>query len=369
MPSPEQPPVQNEDLAPESPRPERETPRAALPPTPEAEAVKSALHALSSQVAGDKPITGRDIDGVKKALEALYARKLELLVESAYEQERHLHKEAGFLETLSDGTEGLTDLYGKEHAFPTKAEALSRLETKRELIEKKLAQYERPRLLIVPFGKSLPDFAHVWKQTLATHKDTLHNEDGSKETVNTTMTGKKYENAESPAWVWKQYETAEKSGDLVYDPHSLDEHHGGKTKKQKLAELGGYSVILIDDMTDLPAEGVAKTKKGRPTPEANHSPGDYLSMLQTNPHYAGEQGCYPEETLYLYIRNLREKGGLITDNWQKNGKSSYSLGAYFKGSARAPYSGWRSDDSRGSLGGDDVSGRRSGDSVRFRVGV
>jgi hypothetical protein len=359
-----------------------------------------SLEQIRDQIRSDSQSikTREDIEKIKqlqiKAREKmmemkLYESRFEMiqLVEEARERDLETQKQIGFLETLSTGREGIIDVFGEEHPFPTTEEILERLENKKEIIELKLKQYHRPKLLIVPFGKSIVSeegvcFASALEQTLIKYKDTLHNEDGSwpfqddTDQLKTDTSGNLFANDDRPVWIWDQYKNAEESGDLVYDAQELTENHQGKTKKQKIDEIGGYSIILIDDIVDLPQTG--QDKEGRKTPDAGKTPQEYLQMLTdpNNPEckqYQGERGHYIEETIYQYISNLIQQKGLVTDNFyqerKQKGKATYSIGNYFKSSRGVPYSYWGSDLRRVNLLRDVRGDRNSNFSARLGVGV
>ncbi len=205
---------------------------------------------------------------------------LKEILERDYPLQLRVHREAGLLESVSVG-EGHKAINGQDYAFPSQSEVIERLANKRELIERKLAQYTNPKIIITPIGKRIVDITECWKKTINQYKDKLHNRDGSKITPKDTydMTAGSVENNNAPVWLWKEYQNDDK---VIYDPEAFNNEpakHKGKSKSQVLDTIGGYSIILMEDM-DMPRENQAVEKVGRTPLEANKDAHQYLKILK-----------------------------------------------------------------------------------------
>lgn len=283
------------------------------------------------------------------------------ILERDYKVQQEVHAQAGFLETLSNGEQGIKAIDGKEYRFPTQEDIARAFEGQEDLLELKLRQYRNPKLVITPFGKPILDIAEKWKKVIETYakQDKLHNRDGSKVEprknqqglVEYDMTANALEKSEAPVWIWKKY--ADQSN-VVYDPEVFNKDtHQGKKKEEVIANLGGYTLSIRED-AESPRSGTETDQEGRTPPATNMTAHNYLETLKKDPQYAGELGSYPEEDMLYAITKLIEEKGLVVCNYSNNQASSiYSLGAYVPGSSSVPVVGWDADDCRAGLGGFD----------------
>ena len=103
-----------------------------------------------------------------------------------------------------------------------------------------------------------------------------------------------------PVWVWDKYQEADVNGNLIYQPKELSENHQGKTKQEILGEQGGWRIVLMEDMPNIPREN-PETKGGRTQIDVKGSsikkymekgknipsPSEYLKALQQDSTYKG----------------------------------------------------------------------------------
>ena len=152
-----------------------------------------------------------------------------------------------------------------------------------------------------------------------------------------------------PVWKWDGYDNADVEGKIVYYPKEFSQNHQGKTKKELLKEQGGWNIILIEDLPNIPREGKGKTIGSPSTSlgarkqfEANKTPVEYLKTIQTAKQYQNEQGMTPEDQITYAITHLEETNQVI-DDYSGKGSVSYQLGAYFATSGDVPDAFWHRD--------------------------
>lgn len=144
--------------------------------------------------------------------------------------------------------------------------------------------------------------------------------------------------ASQPVRITDEYKGSDKAGEeLVYGVEKLDKkNHGGKTKLAGEAPSAwqkplkaGWSLILVEDLPNIPRANQGKTLGERTQIEEGKSPIEYLAMLKNNEFYQGEVGMTPEEQIFYAIMHL-EKINQVIDDEQGNGSESFQLGVYFK---------------------------------------
>ena len=283
-------------------------------------------------------------------IEGLYEPKKELesSLQEQYKGQVEILKKAGILQELESGQLGIKGVDGKEYPLPAAEEVAERMEASKELVERKQEQ-GFTKLLIVPFGMKLDDLFDAYKQRILDHGQrgklfaTKKAEDDKTEHRAPLALDK-----DQPVWVWDDYKEADVSGKLVYRPKQFSKKHQGKTKQEILKEQGGWEIMLVEDMPNIPREGNGETTKGRKQFEANDTPNNYLKTLnnaetkKADPYY-GEQGMTPEEQIIYAITHLEETDEVV-DDWQGNGSVSYQVGAYFPSSGGVPSAYWDRDD-------------------------
>ena len=262
-------------------------------------------------------------------------------LEKIFSQENYLSqintlKEVGVLKKLENGKWGMIDILGKERPVPSYEEVKARLEAKSELLARKIEQ-GFTELLLVPIGTPL-SFLIDRARDLIVKKH--------KEGKLLGTDGKKLELDEhNPVYVEEIYQDADVKGDLVYYPQKFDQQkHGGKTKEELIKGNGGWQILLIENLPDLPAkanedESNVKVIKGRKQLGAGQSPKEYLETIQTGPEYANEQFTTPEAQL-IYFMEYLQRNNQVIDDWDGKGKGCWNAGAYFKGSGLVPYGFW-----------------------------
>lgn len=315
-----------------------------------------------------------------------------------YESQKEIFIKTGILEKLSTGEMGLPrsspeamvwgikGIDNQEYAFPKMEEVSKMMRENKEILKTKTEQGFN-RLLIVPFGMKLDDLIEKYKQVILKH----HKEGKLLATKKDPKEpDQKLELDENqPVWVWDKYLNADVNGELIYQPKEFSKNHQGKTKKEILKEApstgsgqGGWNILLIEDLPNIPREGKGEIIGKRPQidtsgtsikkyikkGEAIPSPSEYLKAIQTESIYQNETGMTPEDQITYAITHLEQTNQAI-DDWRGNGSISYQLGAYFPASGGVPGADWDRG-SRGAYVGRDVPGDRGDDcGVRGSVRV
>ncbi|MEI6478164.1 MAG: hypothetical protein WCO52_04215 [bacterium] len=242
------------------------------------------------------------------------------------------------IETLADGRLGIEGIDGKPYPVPELG-AVEKLFTEaRERFQAKIEQ-GFTKILLVPFGLSLDRLSQRFGETVLRHHQ-----------AGTLLATKKTPSdpdqpleldENQPLWRWDQYNNADVSGVLTYDPEAFTANQG-QTKTTLLSgesPLPGWRVVLVENLPNLPATGAGETINGRQQLEANKTPNEYLHLIKTEPAYTGESGLNPEEWLTYALSHLEETNQVI-DDYQGNGKISYLLGAYFSAAEGVPAAVW-----------------------------
>jgi len=195
-----------------------------------------------------------------------------------------------------------------------------------------------------------------------------------------------------PIYIWDEYlncdqEDSAGNTKMTYYPKSFnDPNFKGFTLKELLTGIAkdqnnqaylnqvkstnGWTVSLIEDLPDLPAQGEGEEVSGRKQLEANQSSIQYLEKLQ-NPQnkqkfnqYANELGLTLQNWLIYAITHLEETNTQI-DNYQGQGKACYLLASFLSG--KVPRCFWDRAYCRAGLDRHYPSGYRSNDGTRSAV--
>ena len=318
-----------------------------------------------------------------KEIEKLYSpQELPPSLQEQYESQVEVLEKAGLLRKLESGKlgiEGIEGIDGKEYPLPAPEEVAKRMEANKELVERKQEQ-GFTRLLLVPFGMKLDDLIEAYKQRILDHSQKGKLFATKKDSGDPSMPLEL--NESHPLWKWDGYNNADATGELVYNPKEFSKNHKGKTKQEILEKQGGWQVLLIEDMSNIPREGGAKTKGGRTQIDTGGSsikkyikrgenipsPAEYLKALNKEPAYNGESGMTPEEQLTYAILHLEETDQVI-DDYRGNGSISYQIGAYFPSSGNAPNAYWNRDNRQANVDRNNPDNRNDNCGVRPAVRV
>jgi len=287
--------------------------------------------------------------------------KLDL--ETQYSQRYETLKKINLLETLSTGQEGIIGLNHKEYPIPTRDEIKARIAEKEAMLEAKIEQ-GFTKLILVPFGTKLSNLTKSYSDTIKKHyqQGTLKATDGTSLQLDES----------EPLWVWDGYNDADANGNLIYYPKEFSQdNHQGQTKQELLdseTPSGGWQLLLIEDLPNLPAKGKGQTIGGRQQLTANQAPKEYLNKLKTESSYQDEQGLTPEAWLTIAAAYLEENNQVI-DDWQGQGKACWNLGAYFPSSGSVSLGDWWRRDRQADLYRDDAGYRSSSRGARSSVMV
>jgi peptidoglycan/xylan/chitin deacetylase (PgdA/CDA1 family) len=317
---------------------------------------------------------------LEKIYEGKEGQELEPWLAQQYEKQIDILRDACGFE-LESGEVGITGIDGKDYPAPTQEEIAVLVAENRELIEKKKEQ-GFTKLLIVPFGMKLEYLIGAYQDVITRHKETNKLFAAKKDASDPNEKLVPLELDESkPVWVWDQYDDADVNGKLVYHPEKFDKKdHQGKTKGELLQQGGGWSILLIEDMPNIP-ETDPKTVGGRTQIDTKGSameqflsgkkvptPKEYLQFIEQETIYSGEQGMTPEDQLMYAITHLEETDQII-DDYQGNGKISYQVGAYFPSSDNVPYACWNRDNRQAGMSGNYPGNRNGHCGVRSTVRI
>lgn len=263
-----------------------------------------------------------------------------------YDSQKEILERTGVLKRLSNGDFGIKGIDNKEYSFPTYQEISQRMIKHREMLIPK-TEHGFNQLLIVPFGMKLEDLIEKYKQTLLDHYRqgkllrTKKNPADPDEPITNLDQNK-------PVWVSDRYKQVDEKGDLVYFPKEFDtKKHQGKTKKEVLQTQGGYQILLLEDLSDIPRQRKGKEtyskrlKQTRKQLEAGLTPKKYLKTLQKDKTHRNETGMTPEDWLIYALKYL--ENNQVIDDWrgngphQVNGSLSFQLNAFFPASMTVPY--------------------------------
>ncbi len=309
---------------------------------------------------------------------------LETTLERDLERSIKVLNNLGLVEIFTDTKEaGIQGYDGKRYELPEPGELLARINEKREIFEEKLHTFENPRFLLVPLAISIPKLLETYAGELMKRKDSLVFSDGTKTfeyprrplpNWNEYDSGHS-ENDDTPLYSSSEYQNADT--DMKY----LDEHtsaykdeegkENGKSKAEKVLELGGYSIFLMEDVPDVPATGTGK--QGRKTP-SGISPNKILTLLQQankdNTPLSNERGLYLEEYLTYALTKLIESNTVIDDPNSSGGckgKATWLTSNILSGGV--PCACWYRDFRRASVGRGDPAVGDSSIAVRLGVGA
>ena len=274
-----------------------------------------------------------------------------LKLKEQYAGQKDILRNIGVLERLSSG-EGIKGIDNKEYLIPTYEEILQRIEAKEEILKTKTEQ-GFTKLLIVPFGMKLDELIEKYSKVILKHHKAgklLATKENPKDPDEPLELDEN-----QPVWKWEGYDNADIEGKLVYFPREFSQNHQGKTKKEILKEQGGWNIILIEDLPNIPREGKGKEIKARKQFEANKTPNEYLKTLQTDKQYEHEQGMTPEDQITYAITHLEQTNQVI-DDYSGKGSISYQLGAFFTASGNVPNASWDRGVRQAVLSGNDPVG-------------
>lgn len=375
-------------------------PRSELPPSPvEVRSEMDDIQTLQEQfrVAKEEARQSGDFTQARALHQELLSRvaalegkvnpfETRLHVRDQMAAQQRILETVGILETLPDGAKGIAGIDGVGYPLPSYQEISKRMLEKRELLGKKIEQ-GFTKLILVPFGMSLDVMSAKYKASLKKHFDegnllyTKENPTDPDEKVPALHT-------DGPLWVWDKYPGADKNGTLVYHPQKFDATaHGGKTKADLMAVNGGWSVLLVEEMPNIPRSGKAKKTGGREQIDTKGKQiKSYIDASQTIPSaheylkamrvespkkdslYQGEMGMTPEAHMAYALTHLEETNQII-DDYQGKGSINWNVEAYFPASVDVSLSYWDRDARQANLDRDGAGDRDDRYGLRSAVGA
>lgn len=182
-----------------------------------------------------------------------------LSINQKYEEQVKALRELGLLQTHHLGHEGILTVDGRFSRLSSLKEIKKRIWEQRDKIRSKVEE-GFTELALVPFGVELQELLNAAKN-----------------------------------WITGQCFLEPKSSGAIYFPKEFSENHGGKTKKQILAEnKSGWMLVLTSVMPNV-----------RPQIIQNQTLEEYLKIIQTNSLYEHEKGMIPEVVWSQYIYDMK----------------------------------------------------------------
>lgn len=224
-----------------------------------------------------------------------------------YEEQRKTLKALGILQDLPEsGQQGLIGLNGLEYTLPTIAEISEKLSIEDiELLKLKQKQGFN-KLIIVPFALVLRKIVEIYERELDLKQTKGELKSPSGDQIHLGEFGLfNIDDAYNEADL--------KRNGLIYFPSKLEKSgHGGISKSRLLFNepSEGWRICLVEDFVNVPGYGEGKSVGGREQPEYLSS-SDYLSLIQSGPHYNGERAFTIEDWIWLALTRLKNDNILI----------------------------------------------------------
>ncbi len=220
---------------------------------------------------------------------------------------------------------GFVGIDGKEYSIPTYEDIEKKVKEQEGVLTQKAGE-GFVKLLLVPVGMRLGVLIEKYKQVLLTHLRegallaTKKVQDDPDEPIEL--------DGEKPIWVWDGFVEADVNDLLLYYPQEFSaQNHGGKTKRELLADNHGWNVLLIEYLPNIPREGAGEDINGRKQLEAGKSPREYFRIIKEDQAYAHDLVFSIEDQLVYAITHMEETNQIMND-WEGNGSSAFQLGAY-----------------------------------------
>ena len=310
----------------------------------------------------------KEIEEVREKIISPLEHKLNL--KERYESQITMLENTGILQELSNGEKGIIGIDNQEYPLPTYQEIRKRVKENQEMMETKSEQ-GFTELLLTPFGMSYDQLHAKVGENILKHK-----QEGKLLATKLKETDPDIPldlDEATPFWKLSEYENADRKGTLVYETKvENDQIVGGKTKQDIIKTSSAWQISFLENLPNLPAEGKGGTISGRKQLEANKSPINYLTTLQTNPTYANEHGITPEDWCIYFLTHLEKTNEVIDDYYENmggSGKISWNLGGYFPESSVVPIAFWLRGGRQACAGGNDASVVVSNYGVRSRVRI
>lgn len=237
-----------------------------------------------------------------------------------YISQGEIFKRTGITQILSSGETGIVGEDGKEYPMPTLDKIRQHIFEQGELFGHKIKQ-GFTKLQLTPFALPIPILA---EQVGAAIKK--HTKEGNIFQAIESTTGRNYPetvNVEDPLYRWNEWFTGGPRENVLYFPtyfpttfRDKKDHEGLKKadiiSAKNLCAVPGWSIGLIDPTTLPVAAGKGKVIEGRNQLENNHSPKEYLQILQ-GAAYVGESGWTIEDFFTDFLIRLEETNQVSHD--------------------------------------------------------
>lgn len=255
-----------------------------------------------------------------------------------YEFTMASYREFGFFETLSTGQEGIKDEQEREYRVPLLQEITKALRQNKEFFQEKFATMENPRVHITPFALSNRRMAEKYSKLVEEKFVEEKIEGGVRipDKDKTKLFGiKNKEPLEiEPLELREDKENVYFSDDLdnlMYFPEWEKQGNtvvakGGITKDEAIAQIGGFRVIILEDIPLAPEQGEGKLIekeikiKGevKKVTRKQVEGGKDASVQYHELKELGEQGLVLEDLISFATLYLKEKDVVLDDDRKTN---------------------------------------------------
>ena len=298
-----------------------------------------------------------------------------------YEKAISGYREFGWLKTLASGQEGIIGENGQEYPVPSFREIQKALMANQEFFAEKFAIMENPRIHLTPFALSPSAMADGYGRQIEDHFAEAKADGNARipDKHKTKLFGVDGEPLELRADKQNIY-FADLLKDLRYFPEwqkkkGAVEASGGMTKEETITKLGGWQIIIIEDVPLAPIESQGKpmekeikikgkTKKVKRTQVAGG-----LNAAEQYEHFKrqNETGFTPEDWISFARLRLKEKNIVLDDD---EGTNYYCrlLGAK-TADGYVPDAYWYRGNRRAGLGGHNPGASDSDNVARGAVRV
>ena len=301
--------------------------------------------------------------------------------ETQYNNTIEGYTEFGWLKTLSTGEQGIKDEEGNEYSVPSMSAVKERLMSKRDIVMESLATMENPRIHLVPFALSPERMKDSFSELIEQHFVEDHIE-GDTRIPNPTKT-KLFGINGDPLKLRVDRENVFFFDDLKnieYFPKWQKEGtkvkpSGGITKTKAIAQIGGWSIVIIEDIPKAPKKGEGKTItkdikiKGKTVTVSKTQIEGGLDVAQQYElaQAQNQTGLTLEDYLSYTMLHLRETNTVLdddrdTDYWCVLSGSNTASGY-------VPVAFWFRDGRRASLSCDDPNSSGADSGSRFEVRI
>lgn len=289
-------------------------------------------------------------------------------LKNQYETTIASYRELSFFETLSTGQEGIKDEQGREYGVPSLQEITKALRQNKEFFQEKFATMENPRVHITPFALSPRKMAEKYSELVEKKfiEEKVEGDVRIPDKDKTKLFGiKNKEPLElEPLELRKDKENvyfSDQLDDLLYFSEWKKQgdavvSKGGITKDEAIEQIGGFRVIILEDIPLAPEQGEGKLiekeikikGKNKKVTRKQVEGGKDASEQYHELKELGEEGLVLEDYISYALLYLKEND-IVLDDDRKTNYYCRLLGN-ITASGNVPRAYWRRDDRQAILG-------------------